>query len=222
MPLLTIQKWITAYKPLEDYVRANEADSTLTYYFGTPAEFQGNHSASPSLLAIEQYPQRSDLYDIHFHSPAMGPFLEKIPDTMTTGLDLSHYKDVAGFLHRGEDGVSEGQRGLWWDTRIWCKDAQARAEVLRRLSGVAEDVRRLEEVGTWSFLVLKGLKGLDDEVRVRVFERYKDLKALERHWQGDSLLEFWKESKDLVRSMEGRGYVPNGWGWLHREGVRSG
>ena len=40
---------------------------------------------------------------------------------------------------------------------------------------VAEDVRRLEEIGTWSFWVLKGL---DDEVGVRVFERYEDLKAL--------------------------------------------
>ena len=133
---------------------------------------------------------------------------------MTTGLDLSHYEDVGGFLYReGDDGVAEEQRGVWWDTRIWCKDREGREEVVRRLGVVAEGVRREEEKGTWSFLVLKGL---DDEVGVRIFERYRDLEALERHWEGEGWLGFWKEGKELVRSMEGRGYVPNGWGWLHR------
>ena len=165
------------------------------------------------MLAIEQYRVRSDLYEIHFHSPAMGPFLEKIPATMTTGLDLSHYEDVGGFLHRdGDDGVEEKQRGVWWDTKIWCKDGAAREEVVKRLTSVADQVQK-DEDSTWSYLVLKCL---DDDVGLRIFERYRDQEALERHWKGQGLLEFWKGSKELVRSLEGRGYVPNGWGWLHR------
>ena len=48
-------QWITAYKDLENYVEANEPESCLTYYFGTPEEYGGNHSASPQMLAFEQY-----------------------------------------------------------------------------------------------------------------------------------------------------------------------
>ena len=55
------------------------------------------------MLAFEQYRVRDDLYEIHFHSKAMDVFLAKIPPTMTTGLDLTHYEDVAGFLDKPGD-----------------------------------------------------------------------------------------------------------------------
>jgi hypothetical protein len=55
------------------------------------------------MLAFEQYRVRDDLYKIHFSSSAMGVFLSKIPPTMTTGLDLTHYEDTAGFLDKPGD-----------------------------------------------------------------------------------------------------------------------
>ncbi|KIW51607.1 hypothetical protein PV05_10311 [Exophiala xenobiotica] len=57
-------------------------------------------SRSPYLFAFEQYRTREDLYDTHFNSAAMRTFLAKIPATMTTGLDLTHYEDSSGFLNR--------------------------------------------------------------------------------------------------------------------------
>jgi hypothetical protein len=93
-------QWIAAYEDLEKYVRANEPESCLTYYFGTPEEYGGNHSRSHQMLAFEQYRVREDLYETHFHSKAMGVFLSKIPPTMTTGLDLTHYEDTSGFLDK--------------------------------------------------------------------------------------------------------------------------
>jgi len=70
-----------------------------------------------------------------------------------------------------------------------------------------------EEKGTYTYLVLRSL---DTEDGVRVFERYASKEAMEEHWKGKVLLEFFMGSKEIIKSMEGRSYVPNGYGWLHR------
>lgn len=201
-------QWIAAYVDLEKYVRAHEPSSCLTYYFGTPAEYGGQHSSSPQMLAFEQYRVRSDLYEIHFHSAAMDTFLAKIPPTMTTSLDLTHYEDVAGFLDKPGDMT---ECALFYDTRITCAP-EKREAVLAGLKTVAGQVER-EEKGTYTYLVLRSL---DTEDGVRVFERYASKEAMEEHWKGKALLEFFMGSKEIIKSMEGRSYVPNGYGWLHR------
>ena len=188
-------------------MKANEAESTLTYYFGVPEEYGDNMSASPQLLAFEQHRARSDLYDVHLHSKAMDTFLEKIPPTMNTGLDLTHYEDTAGFL----DKADMKECGIFYDTRITAVEGK-RDEVLQGLQCLAETVKR-EEKDTYTFLVLRSL---DNEHGVRIFERYATKGALEEHWRGKALLDFWSSSKSIIKSMEGRGYIPNGWGWLHR------
>ena len=160
------------------------------------------------MLAFEQYRVRSDLYETHFHSAAMDTFLAKIPPTMTTGLDLTHYEDVAGFLDKPGDMT---ECALFYDTRITCTPGN-REVVLAGLKMVAGQVER-EEKGTYTYLVLRSL---DTEDGVRVFERYASKEAMEEHWRGKTLLEFFMDSKEIIKSMEGRSYVPNGYGWLHR------
>ncbi len=41
---------------------------------------------------------------------------------------------------------------------------------------------------------------------------------MEKFLRRDDVLNFWKESKGEIASMEARGYLPNGKGWLHRSG----
>lgn len=165
-------------------------------------------SSTTQMLAFEAYRVRSDLYDIHFNSQPMSVFLKKIWPTMTTGLDLTHYEDVGGYLDKPAD---KRECGIFYDTRITAAQGK-REEVIKGLRGVAEWVEKNEE-GTYTYLVLRSLDGEDG---VRVFERYKSKEALEKHWKGQKLLDFLMGSKELIRSMEGRGYIPNGHGWLHR------
>ncbi|KAI9878050.1 MAG: hypothetical protein M1830_002065 [Pleopsidium flavum] len=199
--------WIAAYKDLESYVISNERKTTLTYYFGVPLETGSDQSRSTQMLAFEAYNERSDLYSVHFHSPAMDTFLSKIPATMTTGLDLTHYEDVGGYLDKAE----MKECGIIYDTRITSAQGK-RDEVLASLTGLAKWVEGNEE-GTYTYLVLKSLDGEDG---IRVFERYASKGALEAHQSGKELLELLMTSKENIKSMEGRGYVPNGHGWLHR------
>jgi quinol monooxygenase YgiN len=60
------------------------------------------------------------------------------------------------------------------------------------------------------------LRSLDTEDEVRVFERYAGKEAMEEHWREKTLLEVFMASKEMIKSMEGRSYVPNGYGWLYR------
>jgi hypothetical protein len=47
----TTPQWIAAYEDLEKYVRANEPESCLTYYFGTPEEYgYAQHTPDHPLL----------------------------------------------------------------------------------------------------------------------------------------------------------------------------
>lgn len=159
------------------------------------------------MLAFEAYNVRADLYDTHLHSPPMDIFLAKIAPTMTTGLDLTHYEDVAGYLDKAE----MKECGVFWDTRITVVEGK-REEVLARLGKWAQWVQENEE-GTFTYLVLKSL---DTEDGVRIFERYASRKALEAHQSSKAYVELLMGTKELVKSMEGRGYIPNGHGWLHR------
>lgn len=164
-------------------------------------------STTPQMLAFEQYRVRSDLYDTHFNSKPMGEFLPAIAPTMATGLDLTHYEDVAGYL----DKADKVECGIFYDTRIKCETGK-REEVLSKLKILAQVIEK-EEKDTYTFLVLKSLDG---EGGVRIFERYASKAALQEHWKGKALLNFFKGSKEIISSMEGRGYIPNGHGWLHR------
>ena len=101
--------------------------------------------------------------------------------------------------------------GLFYDTRITCTPGK-REQVLAGLKKVALHVEG-HEPGTYTFLVLRSL---DTEDGVRVFERYESREVMEEHWKGEVLLQFLMASKENVKSMEGRAYVPNGLGWLHR------
>ena len=62
-----------AWKDLAVHVKANEPNCQ-TYYFGTPEEYGGNHSASNFILSFEQYLVREDLYETHLHSKPMEVF----------------------------------------------------------------------------------------------------------------------------------------------------
>lgn len=167
------------------------------------------------MLAFEVYGKREDLYETHFHSAAMKEFLQKIPDTMTTGLDLRHYRCVGGFLDgAGERGV--GECGVMCDTRVVCKDQAARDVVRGKLESLAQEVEKTAEAensGVFTFLVFQSL---DDETDVRIFARFKGREDMERHLRRKEVLDFWLGSKEEVATMESRGYLPNGKGWLHR------
>lgn len=187
----------------------NESNSTLTYYFGVPPEYADNISASNQMLAFEVYGKREDLYETHFHSEAMGKFLKEIPPTMTTGLDLTHYEDVSGsFLDKPGDSR---EAAVIYDSRIKCHPGK-RETVLQRLSDLARKVESdLDD--TWTFMVLKSL---DNDHEVRVFQRYGTWKALEELENYEPRLKAFFDSKEDIASLEGRAFVPNKKGWLHR------
>ena len=138
----------------------------------------------------------------------MAAFLEVLPSTTASNLDLAHYQDISGFLDKS--GTNE-ECGIIHDTKILCTSPVARDIVLKKLGSVVDSARK--EEGTQTFLVLKSL---DAEDQVRIFERYKNWDAFETHQNMDVLKSFWLSSKDEVKSLEGRTYVPNLKGWLSR------
>lgn len=186
----------------------NERETTLAYYFGVPEEYGNDMSSSPQMIAYEAYGKREDLYETHFHSKPMDVFLSKIPSTMTTGLDLTHFEDVAGFVDKPGD---MRECAIFYVTKITAKSGK-RAQVLERLTKLAKWIEE-NEAGTYTFLVLKSL---DTEDNVRIFERYATRRDLEEHMGRREVLDFHMASKEIIASMEGRGYRPNGAGWLHR------
>ncbi|BCS17267.1 putative quinol monooxygenase [Aspergillus puulaauensis] len=201
-------EWQTAYDKLAEYVAVRERTSTLTYYFGIPFEFKTNFEGIPHMLAFEAYNTREDLYDTHLNSTAMQEFLAAVPSTMSTGLDLTHYTETAGFLDK--PGNCQGCE-IIYDTRIECHAQQDRSTILDKLAVIAEHIEEHED-GTSTFLVLKSL---DSETQMRIFERYASWDAMLAHQKGDKLVDLWLGSKAGIKSMEGRAYVPNGKGWLH-------
>lgn len=174
-----------------------------------PPEYANNISASNQTLAFEIYGKRKDLYSTHFNSPAMGKFLKATPPTMITGLDLTHYEDVAGsFLDKPGD---RRECAVIYDSKIRCHN-ERREAVLEKLSELAKAVEsQLED--TWTFMVLKSL---DNDTDIRIFQRYGTWKGLEEQERFGPRLDTFFGSKHDIASMESRAFVPNGKGWLHR------
>lgn len=149
-----------------------------------------------------------DLYETHLKSPAMEKFLATVPSLMSTGLDLTHYTETSGFLDRS---TNCRECGVIYDTRIKCNTPQDRDAVLTKLAEVAQYAKE-EEEDTYTYFVLKSL---DNEIDVRIFERYANWEAMQSHQKSAVLGRFWSGSKEEIKSMEGRAYVPNNKGWLH-------
>lgn len=200
----------------------------MTYYFGIPIEYADDISKTTSMLAFEAYrkrevrsitqPERNpretnmeqDLYETHFNSAAMGKFLNVIPDLMTTGLDLSHYAPVAGFLDR-DTGMQEC--GIMQDIRIRCEHDIARQTVLARGKILAQALELEDRKTLLTYMVFESL---DDVIGVRIFGRWSNRHAMEVFLRRSDVKDFWMAAKDDVASMESRNYVPNKKGWLHR------
>jgi quinol monooxygenase YgiN len=138
----------------------------------------------------------------------MQDFLAAVPSTMSTGLDLSHYTETAGFLDKS--GNCQECEAIY-DTRVECYTLEDRNTALAKLAVIAEHIAEYED-GTCTFLVLKSL---DSDTHLRIFGRYSSWDAMLAHQKGDKLVDLWLGSKTGIKSMEGRAYVPNGKGWLH-------
>jgi len=150
-----------------------------------------------------------DLYETHFSSPAMTAFLKKIPPTTTAGLDLMHYSCVGGYIDQPGD---KRECKIMQDTRISCVSANAREEVLSKLKVLSKSIESSRDmVYTWM-----AFSSLDDDVEVRIFARFETREAMERHARTKDVAVFWSDSKDDIKQMDSRCYVPNGKGWLHR------
>jgi len=206
-PQLTHPQWQAAYDSLATYVHASEP-TTKTYYFGIPIDYAHNFSSTTSMFAFEVYGTREDLYDTHLTSPAMQTFLEKIPSASTTGLDLNHYRCVAGFLDAS--GRNE-EAGVMQDVRISCTSPEAMAALLPGLKMLVGGVD-----GSGGTLTYMAFRGLDDEVSARIYGRWKTREDMEAFIRRADVNGFWMQNKEHVRAMEQRLYVPNGKGWLHR------
>ena len=164
------------------------------------------------MLAFEAYRCREDLYNVHLKSEVMTTkFLPVALPSMTTGLDLTHFSAVGGFL---DFSNKKTECGLMHDTQIQCVDASARAELLGALKLLCAMVEARQEGGDGEVLTFLGLKSEDNETGVRIFARYKSREVYEE-WARDGLmLRFWEAVKPCVLNMSGRGYAPNGKGWL--------
>ena len=139
----------------------------------------------------------------------MAPFLKATPSCMSTGFDLTHFTEASGFLDKSGNLK---ECAIIYDTRILCASASACDSVLKKLAAVAKHAEK-EEQGTYTFLVLKSL---DNENSIRIFERYESWEALEIHQNSKDLIDLLLGSKEEIKSLEGRPYVPNLKGWLHR------
>lgn len=158
------------------------------------------------MLAFEAYRSRADLYDTHLKSSVMtGHFLPTAVPTMTTGLDLTHYEAVGGFLDKSG---KKTECGLIHDVQIQCVDREKVLEVLRALCG------KVDEGSGDEVLTFLGLKSLDNDTGVRIFARYKSREVWEKWLRGEVIRGFWEEVKPWVASMDAKGYKPNGKGWL--------
>ncbi len=106
------------------------------------------------------------------------------------------------------------------DTRIGCKSAADRETVLKRLESLCEKIKQGEKSSHSGVLTFMGFACLDNDTGLRMYSRFESREAMETFLRRDDVLTFWKESKAEIASMEARGYLPNGKGWLHRNGDR--
>ncbi|KAF1842348.1 uncharacterized protein K460DRAFT_420266 [Cucurbitaria berberidis CBS 394.84] len=200
--------WQTAYDSLATYVFSSEP-TTKSYYFGIPIDYAHDMSKTTSMFAFEVYGSREDLYTTHLTSPAMQTFLQNIQPASTTGLDLAHYRLIAGFLDASN---TRAPAQIMQDIRITCNSPAARAAIIDSLSKLVNTVDGSEE-GTLTYM---GFSSLDDDVGVRMYGRWRSREDFECFIRRDEVNNFWAGNKSSVRAMEQRLYVPNGKGWLHR------
>lgn len=139
----------------------------------------------------------------------MGNFLKKIPPTMTTGLDLMHYSCVAGHIDLPGD---KRECKMMQDTRVSCISSSARETIVSKLEQLAQSIKAHSE-GVYTWLAFSSL---DNDMGVRIFARFETKEAMELYSRRKDVAEFWTESKEYVKQMEWRCYVPNHKGWLHR------
>jgi hypothetical protein len=139
----------------------------------------------------------------------MAEFLKKIPPTMTTGLDLMHYSCVSGYIDQPGD---KKECEIMQDTRISCISGNAREAVLSKLKLLAISVEA-DSKGVYTWMAFSSL---DDDMGVRIYTRFETRVAMEGYSRRKDVAEFWSESKDDIKQLEWRCYVPNGKGWLHR------
>ena len=169
-------------------------------------------SKTTHMLAFEAYAAREDLYETHFHSIVTEGFLERIPECMSTGLDLSHYTCMAGWLDLG------GDCGIMREVRVSCKDLESRDAVLGKFERLVGGIEKAGEgrdggKGALTFMVFRRL---DDDVGVRIFGKWAERDEMEKFDRRREILDFWLGSKEEVVQMEWKCYVPNWKGWLHR------
>lgn len=145
----------------------------------------------------------------------MAKFLDKIPAASTTGLDLNHYRCVAGFLDLPGDKT---ECGIMQDVRITCVSADARKSLLSSLTTLVKSVEEgaRNNGGKYGVLTYMAFANLDDEVGARIYGRWKTREEMEKFIRREEVNAFWFANKENVRAMEQRGYLPNGKGWLHR------
>lgn len=189
----------------------------MTYYFGIPLDYANDFSKTTNMFAFEVYGCREDLYSTHLGSNAMDAFLKTIPEHTTTDLDLNHYNAVGGFLDRDGD---KKECGIMQDTRIVCKSGAVREEVIQRLKTLAQKVQDDEKVKREGVLTFMGFTCLDNETGARIYARFESREVMEAFIRREDVLEFWRECRVDVASMEAHLFVPNGKGWLHRNGNR--
>ncbi|KAK3068653.1 hypothetical protein LTS18_000581, partial [Coniosporium uncinatum] len=175
----------------------------MTYYFGIPMDYADDCPATTLMFAFEIYGKREDIYETHFHSPAMKQFLTKIPPTMTTGLDLAHYESLGGFLDRPGDRT---ECGIMQDVSITCNSPDAWRTIAEKLKKLAEATEAAGDETVYTFMVFKSL---DDETGLRIFGRYKDRDALKKHESKKEVIGFWMDTKDEIATMRQRCYVHN-------------
>lgn len=160
------------------------------------------------MFAFEVYGTREDLYNTHLTSASMQTFLTKIPPASTTGLDLNHYRLIAGFL---DSSHTQAQAGIMQDIRITCISPLAQATLLASLKTLVDGVD--SSGGTLTYMAFASL---DDDVGARLYGRWKTREDMESFIRREDVNTFWMENKDHVRAMVQRLYLPNGKGWLHR------
>jgi quinol monooxygenase YgiN len=167
------------------------------------------------MFAFEVYGKRDDLYTTHLGSPAMTKFLDRIPASSTTNLDLAHYRCVAGFL---DLHAQKGEAGVIQDVKITCTEAKARETLLGKLVGLVGSVQRevRENRGRDGVYTYMAFACLDDDVGVRIMGRWRDRGHMESFVRRADVGAFWAEGKEDVARMEQRLYLPNRKGWLHR------
>ncbi|KAH7078965.1 hypothetical protein BKA63DRAFT_507478 [Paraphoma chrysanthemicola] len=161
------------------------------------------------MFAFEVYGTRDDLYQTHLSSPAMQRFLTLIPPCSTTGLDLNHYRLIAGFLD--SPSPSPTPATIMQDMRIICTSPGARTTLLGALKAFAESISPSDETLTYM-----AFASLDDDVGARIYGRWKSREGFEAFIRQEDVVAFWMAVKENVKGMDQRLYVPNGKGWVHR------